>query len=94
MAPSCELCHPNPDAGRLAADPAMPFCVECHRRMGEARSGCAVCHDTITRQTIPTHRRGVRISHDDPERWSTEYAEAHQNDPVFCGYCHDDVPEP
>ena len=94
MAPSCGLCHPDPDSARLAADPAMPFCVDCHQKMGEARSECAVCHDTITRQTIPTHRGAVRISHDDPERWRTEYAEVYRNDPVFCGYCHDEVPKP
>jgi hypothetical protein len=94
MAPSCDLCHPDPDAGRLAADPAMPFCVDCHRKMGEARSECSVCHETTTRGTVPTHRRGVRIAHDDPERWTEEYAEAYENDPVFCGYCHDEIPEP
>jgi len=43
-APTCGLCHPDPDAGRLAVAPAMPFCVECHKKMGEARARCAVCH--------------------------------------------------
>jgi c(7)-type cytochrome triheme protein len=94
MAPSCDLCHPDPDAGRLAADPAMPFCVECHRKMGEARSDCTVCHESITRETIPSHHAGVKIAHDDLDRWATEYAEVLQEDPVFCGYCHDEIPQP
>jgi hypothetical protein len=94
MAPSCDLCHPDPDSGRLASHPAMPFCVDCHQKMGEARSGCAVCHDTITKETIPTHHAGVRIAHDDLDRWETEYAEVLRNDPVFCAYCHDEIPKP
>jgi hypothetical protein len=94
MAPSCELCHPDPDAGRLVADPAMPFCVECHQAMGAARSDCVVCHDSVTRETVPTHRQGVRIAHDDLDRWATEYAEVQREDPEFCAYCHDDVPAP
>jgi hypothetical protein len=94
MAPSCDLCHPDPDAGRLVANPAMPFCVECHQKMGEARSGCVICHESITQDTIPTHHAGVRIAHDDLDRWATEYAETHKKDPVFCSYCHDEVPKP
>jgi hypothetical protein len=94
MAPSCDLCHPDPDSGRLAAAPAMPFCVECHQGMGEARADCAVCHETITRDTLPSHRRGVRIAHDDLERWSKEYVEVQGEDPEFCAYCHDAPPVP
>lgn len=92
--PTCGLCHPDPDSARLAAAPVMPFCVECHQRMGESRSECAICHNTITKETLPTHLGGVRISHDDLERWETEYAEVYRKDPVFCAYCHDEIPEP
>ena len=45
--PTCGLCHPDPDAGRFAATPAMPFCIECHVKMGESRTRCAVCHDEV-----------------------------------------------
>jgi hypothetical protein len=92
--PTCELCHPDPDTARLAADPAMPFCVGCHQSMGESRSECTICHNTITKKTLSTHRAGVRISHDNLQRWKTEYAEVYRKDPVFCAYCHDEPFEP
>ncbi len=92
--PTCELCHPNPDKSRLAANPAMPFCVECHQSMAESRSTCTICHTTITKETLPTHHAGVRIWHDDPKRWKTEYPKLYQEAPTFCAYCHDEPFEP
>ena len=92
--PTCKLCHPDPDTARLAADPAMPLCVECHQKMDESRSKCTICHSRITKKTIPTHHAGVRIFHDDPKRWKTEYSKVHRKDPVFCAYCHDEPFDP
>jgi len=92
--PTCKLCHPDPDAGRFAAKPAMPLCVKCHQSMDESRSQCAICHKTITGKTLPTHHAGVRVFHDDPKRWKTEYAKLHRKDPVFCSYCHDEPFDP
>ena len=92
--PTCELCHPDPDAGRFAAKPAMPLCVKCHESMDASRSACTICHNKITKKTIPTHHAGFRIFHDDPKRWKTEYIKVHRKDPVFCSYCHDDEFDP
>ena len=92
--PTCELCHPDPDKARLAADPAMRLCVKCHQSMDESRSECAICHNTITKETLPTHRARVRTSHDDLRRWETEYAEVYRKALVFCAYCHDEPFEP
>ncbi len=58
--------------------------------MDESRGECTICHDSITKKTVPTHRAGVRIFHDDPKRWKTDYTEAYRRDPAFCAYCHDD----
>lgn len=53
--PTCELCHPGPEAARLPAEPLGEFCFACHERMAASRSECGICHRTITAETAAAH---------------------------------------
>ena len=68
--PTCDLCHPDPDSARLSADPVMPLCVECHQKMGESRSECAICHNTITREARQEVRPGTRFELGEERDWT------------------------
>ena len=64
--------------------------VDCHTEMDSSRGACEVCHETIRSGVPPTHQGTARITHDDPERWALDHAEAAGTDAQFCVYCHED----
>lgn len=87
---ACDSCHGNAQSGiKLPKAPMMPVCMECHAQKSPELNDCAVCHNTITKDTIPTMRGDKKIAHDAPWVWETIHGREAQMDPMYCAMCHD-----
>lgn len=85
----CAVCHQGPEEAKLRPDLTMDSCMQCHAKQKPGLNECAVCHTQITRDTIPTMRRGQRIAHDAPLVWQKIHGQEAQVDRAYCATCHD-----
>lgn len=102
---NCTECHSNPDRPVAKTGVLMKACMECHEGhslsfSGVATSGlmatsyqaneCSVCHTTLTKDTIPTHRNGRRIAHDASTVWKKTHGQESYLDAAYCMQCHEE----
>ncbi|MFC1736605.1 cytochrome c3 family protein [Candidatus Hydrogenedentota bacterium] len=86
---SCGKCHEDPDKKPFPSGSFKPFCMDCHEKAGVEMLECAVCHSETTKDTVPTHRGTVKISHDAPRIWENVHGRESQFAPEYCAICHE-----
>lgn len=86
---SCATCHTELDTRSIATMPSKAFCMDCHQQSGPEMNACAVCHSTITMDSIPQFRNGERVAHDSPEIWKKLHGREARVDAAYCAMCHE-----
>ncbi len=84
----CAVCHEDPDTKPLPRQPLKPFCMDCHGDTRPELNECSVCHETLTKDTIPTSRGGMAIAHGSPDVWEHVHGREARLDANFCAQCH------
>ena len=100
---SCTECHENPDRQEFDYGDLMATCMACHENADHQFAGvaqtavsaseftsndCAVCHNELTKDTIPEHRHGERIAHDSSSAWLKLHGQESYVDAAYCAQCH------
>jgi hypothetical protein len=85
----CKTCHTNPDKAALPTTALKPFCMDCHGKVNPALNECSVCHNKITRDTVPQFRGETRIQHDAPAIWEHVHGQESRVNAAYCALCHD-----
>jgi len=87
---ACDACHGHPDKNPLPGGWLKPMCLDCHDQVDPALNECSVCHERITKDTVPTMRQGARVLHDSKELWDYLHGRESNINPMYCAQCHTD----
>lgn len=85
---ACSVCHADPDARPISAQPLKAFCMDCHGEQQPSLNDCPVCHRELNVDVVPKFRRGMRLAHDAPQVWEHAHGREARVDTAFCAQCH------